>query len=238
MHSLDDLVKAGKVLYLGISDTPGLHRPPDLRTTKLLKHQSIHPAWIVAKANQYARDHGLRPFSVYQGLWSAVTRDFEREIIPMCHAEGMGIAPWGSLGRGHFKDPADTDKGRNMGGPSDAYVAVSKVLSRIAKEKSVPVTSVAMAYVMHKTPYVFPIVGGRKIEHLKGNIEALGLELSEKDMEDIDGATPFELGFPHNFLSHKKNGAEIGPGDVWLSHNFVNADYVEPPKAISHGKHK
>lgn len=57
MHSLDTMVKQGKVLYLGISDTP---------------------AWIVSKANEYARNHGLRPFSVYQGQWSAARRDFER----------------------------------------------------------------------------------------------------------------------------------------------------------------
>ncbi len=62
MHSLNNMITAGKVLYIGASDTP---------------------AWIVAKANQYARDHGLQQFSVYQGQWSAATRDFERDIIPM-----------------------------------------------------------------------------------------------------------------------------------------------------------
>ena len=83
MQSLNHLVQAGKVLYLGISDTP---------------------AWVVSKANQYARDHGLRQFSVYQGRWSAADRDFERDIIPMCRDEGMALAPWGALGGGHFKD--------------------------------------------------------------------------------------------------------------------------------------
>jgi aryl-alcohol dehydrogenase-like predicted oxidoreductase len=77
MKSLNTLCDQGKVLYLGISDTP---------------------AWIVSKANQYARDHGLRQFVVYEGKWSAAERDFEREIIPMCEAEGMGLAPWGALG--------------------------------------------------------------------------------------------------------------------------------------------
>ena len=72
MQSLNTVVQQGKVLYLGISDTP---------------------AWIVSKANQYARDHGLRQFVVYQGRWSAANRDFERDIIPMCAAEGMGLAP-------------------------------------------------------------------------------------------------------------------------------------------------
>jgi len=68
MQSLNHLVTAGKVLYLGASDTP---------------------AWVVSKANEYARNHGLRQFSVYQGRWSASERDFEREIIPMCREEGV-----------------------------------------------------------------------------------------------------------------------------------------------------
>lgn len=73
MNALHQLVMTGKVLYLGISDTP---------------------AWIVVKCNDYARQHGLTQFSVYQGHWSAAFRDFERDILPMCEAEGMGIAPW------------------------------------------------------------------------------------------------------------------------------------------------
>lgn len=82
MHALNDMVQQGKVLYLGISDTP---------------------AWIVAKANEYARGHNLRPFVLYQGKWNVAYRDMEREILPMCRSEGMGIAPWGALGMGHFK---------------------------------------------------------------------------------------------------------------------------------------
>ncbi len=79
MQSLNTLVRQGKVLYLGISDTP---------------------AWVVVKANCYARQHGLRQFSMYQGRLSAQARDLEREIIPMCQAEGMGIHAWGVMGNG------------------------------------------------------------------------------------------------------------------------------------------
>ncbi|KAF8579303.1 Aldo/keto reductase [Ramaria rubella] len=79
MRALDDVVRSGKVLYLGVCNLP---------------------AWIVAKANQYARDHALTPFVVYQGLWNIMTRDMERDIIPMCIEEGMAIAPWGSVGEG------------------------------------------------------------------------------------------------------------------------------------------
>lgn len=79
MQSLNTLVQQGKVLYLGISDTP---------------------AWIVTKANAYARQHGLRPFSVYQGRFGAHARDLEREVIPMCLDEGMAIHVWGVLANG------------------------------------------------------------------------------------------------------------------------------------------
>ena len=70
MNALHHLVVQGKILYLGISDTP---------------------AWIVSKANEYARAHSLTPFVIYQGQWSAATRDFERDILPMCRAEGMAV---------------------------------------------------------------------------------------------------------------------------------------------------
>ena len=82
MHSLNDLVVSGNVLYLGISDPP---------------------AWVVSKANEYARRTGLRQFSVYQGMWNAGMRDFERDIIPMCRDEGMGLCPYGALEQGRFQ---------------------------------------------------------------------------------------------------------------------------------------
>ncbi len=143
MQSLNALVLAGKVLYLGVSDTP---------------------AWVVSKANEYARNHGLRPFSVYQGRWSAASRDFEREIIPMARDEGMALAPWGSLGGGNFKTEEQRKKleGRQVK-PSEDQIKISNVLEAIAKRKSTIITSVALAYVMHKAPYVFPIVGGRTV---------------------------------------------------------------------------
>ncbi|CAL3962836.1 unnamed protein product [Diplocarpon coronariae] len=195
MQSLNTMVAQGKVLYLGISDTP---------------------AWIVSKANEYARQNCLRQFSVYQGRWSAEHRDFERDIIPMCRAEGMGIAPWGALGSGHFKSDAqrNSGEGRKFGEASEAAIKISKVLEKIAEAKNTQITSVALAYVMQKTPYVFPIVGGRKIDHLKGNIEGLSLELLEADIKAIEEANTFDIGFPHNFL-----GGPAGvknPGGLWL----------------------
>ncbi|CAM1511620.1 Fc.00g091330.m01.CDS01 [Cosmosporella sp. VM-42] len=214
MQSLNQLVLAGKVLYLGISDSP---------------------AWVVSKANEYARNHGLRQFSVYQGRWSAASRDFEREIIPMCRAEGMALAPWGALGGGKFKseEARNASEGRQVQA-SEAEIKVSKVLESIAARKSTAITSVALAYVMHKTPSVFPIVGGRKIDHLKGNIEALTLELTDEDIKEIEGAVTFDYGFPHNFL----HGPGVSPGsqEVWLLNMAGYYDYVPDNKPIAPSK--
>lgn len=214
MQSLNQLVAAGKVLYLGVSDTP---------------------AWVVSKANEYARNHGLRQFSVYQGRWSAAAREFERDIIPMTQAEGMALAPWGALGGGAFKtaeqrraaEQKDRDAGRQVKA-NEKQVKVSEVLEAIAKRKGTIITSVALAYVLHKSPYVFPIVGGRKKDHLKSNIEALTLELTQEDIDEIEGAVPFELGFPHDFIWGQK--LPDTPQKVWLLGMGGTFDYVETPK--------
>lgn len=114
------MVDAGKILYLGISDTP---------------------AWVVVKANEYARQHGLTQFSVYQGKWNAATRDFERDILPMCESEGMGIAPWGTLGSGAFKT-SETDGVRGAAVSQEKNKLVTAKLASIAKEKGTLVTSI------------------------------------------------------------------------------------------------
>jgi diketogulonate reductase-like aldo/keto reductase len=212
MQSLNTMVQQGKVLYLGISDTP---------------------AYIVSKANEYARQNGMRQFSVYQGRWSAEHRDFEREIIHMAKEEGMGLCPWGALGAGNFKsdEQRKSQEGRKMDEASEAAIKISKVLEKIASAKKTQITSVALAYVMTKTPYVFPIVGGRKLEHLKGNIEGLKINLSDEDMNAIEEAYPFDIGFPMSFLGGPKviessnsvleriltyRQGVHSPNDIWL----------------------
>jgi hypothetical protein len=121
----------------------------------------------------------------------------------------MGLAPWGALGGGNFKtdEQKKSQEGRKMGEATPAAVKISKVLERIANNHKAEITSVALAYVMQKTPYVFPIVGGRKLEHLKGNIAGLSIDLSDTDMKDIEEANSFDIGFPMNFLG--------GPGELY-----------------------
>lgn len=212
MQSLNHLVTSGKVLYLGISDTP---------------------AWVVSRANEYARCNGLRQFSVYQGNWNAAKRDFERDIIPMCRAEGMGLAPWGALGSGMFKTEEQRQKGDQARAvnPKDHEVKISRALEAVAKRKNTIITSIAQAYVTSKAPYVFPIIGGRTVAHLKGNIEALNIKLSDEDIKEIEDAAAFDIGFPNTMIYGEK--LPDHPGKVWLLAMGGTIDHVPEPKPFS-----
>lgn len=243
MQSLNQLVLSGKVLYLGISDTPAwvVSRANEcmLFSYQVISHLCITVEQSPKPSDKYkadsttdARSHGLRQFSVYQGHWSCAARDFERDIIPMCKAEGMALAPWGALGGGYFKTDGErtqTQQNKNSGRnipvmDTSNHRKVGKVLEEIGRIKGVPMTSVALAYLLHKTPYVFPILGGRKLEHLKSNIEALTLQLTKQDMDMIENAAPFDIGFPMWF-----NG-EANPKNNLLLQNSGHFDYVEDPK--------
>ncbi|KAJ3754650.1 Aldo/keto reductase [Lentinula raphanica] len=200
MDSLHNMVVSGKVIYLGISDTP---------------------AWIVSQANQYAKDHGKTPFVIYQGKWSVLDRSFERDIIPMARSQGMALAPWGVVGSGKLRTDAEEqrrketgEKGRQMGGAgwerNEEQVKMSHALEKVANEIGAKhITAVAIAYVMQKTPYVFPIIGGRKVENLVANLEALDISLSDEQIKEIESVLPFDIGFPTDFIG---DGSE---------HNFL-----------------
>ncbi|EIW79233.1 arylalcohol dehydrogenase [Coniophora puteana RWD-64-598 SS2] len=200
MNGLHSLVQQHKVLYLGISDTP---------------------AWVVARANQWARDHGKTQFVIYQGAWSVMQRDFEREIVGMARAEGMALAPWNVLAGGKLRTDAEEERRRKTGEKgrdpfgigwerTETEKKMSAALEKIAKEVGAKhITSVAIAYLLHKTTYVFPIIGGRKIEHMEANIESLSIRLTPEHMKELENAVPFNVGFPYDFFG---NGSE---------HNFI-----------------
>ncbi|KAJ7300492.1 NADP-dependent oxidoreductase domain-containing protein [Mycena albidolilacea] len=192
MNGLHNLVVQGKVLYLGISDTP---------------------AWIVAQANQYAHDHGKTPFVIYQGRWNVLDRSFEREILPMARAHGLALAPWAVLAEGKFRTDAQEEamraageKGRTLINPkwerNENEVRISRALEKVAGEvgQGVSTNAVAIAYVLSKTPYVFPILGGRKVEHLLSNLTALDITLSAEQIEYLENAVPFDPGFPGTMI--------------------------------------
>jgi len=188
MDSLHNIVASGKVIYLGISDSS---------------------AWIVVQANQYAKDHGKTPFVVYQGKWNVMDRSFERDIIPMARSLGLALAPWSVLASGKLRTDTQEkqrkesgEKGRSDWERTPEEVKMSHALEKVAKDvggKSI--SAVAIAYVMQKTPYVFPIIGGRKVEHLiDGNLEALDIALSDEQIKEIDSVLPFNVGFLGTFI--------------------------------------
>ncbi|RFN48802.1 alcohol dehydrogenase [Fusarium flagelliforme] len=186
MRALHTHVMAKEVLYLGISNTP---------------------AWIVVKANAYARQHGLTPFSVYQGNWNASMRDMEGEVIHMCEDQGMAVVPWGALGSGSLltaeqRKQRENDPDAPHIKPSETALRTSEALERIATRKGTTLQAIALAYLFHQTTYVFPIVGVNTVEHINAMPEALRIKLSKEDIDEIHEASPYNPGFPMNFTQY------------------------------------
>lgn len=221
MDSLHILVEQGKVMYLGISDSP---------------------AWVVSAANTYARAHGKTPFSVYQGRWNVMRRDFERDILPMARYYGMALAPWDVLGSGHFQTAKQLEERKKKGeglrsmmgnGQTEEERVISEALAKVAAEHGIEsVTAIALAYVLCKAPNVFPLVGGRKIEHLHDNIQALSIRLTDKQIEFLESAKNFDVGFPHDFIGGdpRHNGGH----SAMLVSSAGPIDYVQGPNAIGY----
>jgi len=122
----------------------------------------------------------------------------------MCRHFGMAIAPWDAIGGGKFQSKKSIEERkknnenlRSMMGQSEQTEVESKVseaLEEVAKEHGIEsVTAVALAYVMSKAPNVFPIVGGRKVEHLMDNVQALKIKLTDKQIEKLESVVPFEV---------------------------------------------
>ncbi|KAF9039201.1 NADP-dependent oxidoreductase domain-containing protein [Panaeolus papilionaceus] len=144
MNAVHHLVAQGKVLYLGVSDSP---------------------AWAVAQANQYPLDHNLTPFVVYQGRWNVMQRDFEQEVIPIARANGLALAPWAVLAGGKICLDADEEHRLKSGGQgrtafSDAWLRndqermVCAALEKVAREFGAKhITSVAIAYFIKRPMY-------------------------------------------------------------------------------------
>ncbi|PGH16277.1 hypothetical protein AJ79_01816 [Helicocarpus griseus UAMH5409] len=189
MDSLHILVQQGKALYLGISDTP---------------------AWVVSAANTYARAHGKTPFSICQGRWNVMLRDFERDIIPMARHFDMALAPWDVLGGGKFQTKKALEERKKRGEglrsmfsstQSEGEVRMSEALSKVAADHGIEsVTAIALAYVLAKEPNVFPLVGGRKVEHLEDNINALNIRLTSEQIAYLESIKPLDVGFPNSMI--------------------------------------
>ncbi|EAW13990.1 aldo/keto reductase [Aspergillus clavatus NRRL 1] len=219
MDSMHMLVEQGKVMYLGISDAP---------------------AWVVSAANTYARAHGKTPFSIYQGRWNVMLRDFERDIIPMARHFGMALAPWDVLGSGKFQTKKALEERKKKGEQlrsldpvkeqTEEEARMSEALAKVAAEHGIEsVTAIALAYVRAKVSNVFPLVGGRKVEHLHDNIQALSIKLTPEQVEYLESVKPFDIGFPGNIFGPDPNVTGQATGLLAASAPLA---FVTEPKPI------
>jgi aryl-alcohol dehydrogenase-like predicted oxidoreductase len=186
IRALDDAVRAGKVLYVGISDTP---------------------AWVVSHANTLAQCRGLTAFAALQAPYSLLNRDIERELLPMAQALGMTVAAWsplaGGILSGKFTRPSGPDPGSRLAAQSlsERDRAVARAVQETAGELGVTPAQVAISWTRSKSQAVIPILGARRHAQLIDNLGALDLELSAEATERLEAATGFMPGFPADFIA-------------------------------------
>jgi aryl-alcohol dehydrogenase-like predicted oxidoreductase len=181
MRALDDLVRAGKILYVGISDTP---------------------AWVVSQANAIAELRGWSRFVAYQGEYSLASRAPERDIMPMTNALDMAFTPWGILEGGEMtgKYNAPSEEPKRSKDTSPRVKSLAAELMSLAEEIGRTPSQIAINWVRQQPYLVVPILGARSEKHLRDNMGCLEFELTPEHMTRLSGASPIDLGFPHSFL--------------------------------------
>jgi len=186
MRGLDDLVRAGKVHYLGISDTP---------------------AWIVVRANTIAELRGWTAFCGLQIEYSLLERTPERELIPMAKALGMTVTPWGPLGGGALTGKyLKGESGRvseNSVRRSERSNRIASVVVASAEKMGVTPAQLALRWTMQQEFSSVPIVGSSNAKQLQDSLGALNITIPDDVMSQLDEVSRIDLGFPHNFLSKK-----------------------------------
>jgi len=196
MRALDDMVRAGKVLTVGISDAP---------------------AWIVAQCNTLAALRGWSPFVGLQIEYSLIERTPERDLIPMAEAFELAITPWSPLGGGVLTGKYNRDKKPSEGrarSPDPKHLEIAAAVIEVANEIGARPAQVALRWLMGKPCRVpvIPIVGARKPEQLEETLHSTSITLETEHRERLDQVSAVPLGFPHDFL--KKD----------LARNFIYGD--------------
>jgi len=186
MATLDDLVRAGKVRYIGVSDTP---------------------AWKVAEANVLARFRGWAPFIGLQIEYSLLERSVEQELVPMALELGLGITPWSPLKSGLLSGKFNRANGGRVEGARGAFFAgeldertwtIVDALERIAETKDTTVARVALAWVRQQPGVTSTIIGARRLSQLDDNIASLDVVLDASELATLGALTKPRLGFPQS----------------------------------------
>lgn len=186
MRALDDAVRAGKILYVGISDAP---------------------AWLVSRANTLAEWRGWTPFAGLQVPYNLLKRDIERELLPMAEAFGMSVATWGPLAggvlSGKFTRPGGTEAGTRVAPESVSARdhAAARAVQEVADELGVTASQVAIAWTRARSRAVHPIIGARSVEQLEDNMGAIDVDLPEEAIQHLTVAVEFDVGFPTDFIA-------------------------------------
>ena len=181
VRALDDQVRLGKVLYVGISDSP---------------------AWVVAQANTLADLRGWSPFVALQIPYSAASRDPERELLPMAAALGLAVVPWGVLGAGILTGKPAEERRWPEDRVSERTERVVEALREAADAHECTPAQVAIAWARQRPspPTVVPLVAATREEQMVENLAAADITLEPDEIEAIDEAGKPQLGFPRDFL--------------------------------------
>jgi aryl-alcohol dehydrogenase-like predicted oxidoreductase len=187
MEALHDVVQAGKARYIGAS--------------------SMH-AWQFAKAQHVAELHGWTRFVSMQNHYNLIYREEEREMIPQCIDQGVGVIPWSPLARGVLAGNRTRDgERRTTRSETDAFgdylynqptdFDVVDRVAEVAAERGVPSAQVALAWLLHKRGVTAPIIGATKVSHVADAVAAEQLDLSDDEIQRLE-----EPYVPHPVLGH------------------------------------
>ncbi|MET8978384.1 aldo/keto reductase [Streptomyces sp. NPDC004539] len=182
MEALHDVVKAGKARYIGAS--------------------SMY-AWQFAKMQHAADRGGWTRFVSMQNHYNLIYREEEREMLPLCADQGVGVIPWSPLARGRLTRDWDAATGRSATDDFGATLyqegdrAIVEAVTRIAEARGVPRAQVALAWLLHQDTVTAPIVGAAKPKHLEDAVAAVELELTDKEIEELE--SPYA---PHPIAGH------------------------------------
>jgi aryl-alcohol dehydrogenase-like predicted oxidoreductase len=191
MRGLDDLVRQGKVLYVGISDAP---------------------AWWVAQANTLATLRGWSPFVGLQLEYSLIERTVEQELLPMAKALGLGLTAWSPLSSGvltgKYHGHGSPEAGRMSSDMMKQFMPEEQRAARIvnavktvADQVGRSMAQVALAWLRYRPVPVIPIIGARKLTQLHDNLASANLALSPDHLATLDQASRIELSFPYNMYA-------------------------------------
>jgi len=185
LRALDDMVRAGKILYIGISDTP---------------------AWIVSRMNAIAELRGWTQFVGLQIKYSLLERTVERELLPMARKLDMAVTPWAVLGGGilsgkYNKNKDEQGRAKIYKSINDDNLRIAAEVIKVADEIGKAPSQVALNWVRQQPGVIIPIIGAKTEKQLKDNLECLNFTLSEKHMTQLSETSKIDMGFPHDFLT-------------------------------------